>query len=382
MQLNNKIKLSFALVSIMSSINLSASSSDYIRVNYMQYDENDNRVSVKAPSIAISKNFGVNYTLNASIVSDTVSGATPIYINPDSSSGASAFARGLVTNVQNIKKTNVKFHEQRTAINTSLVKRLDNRDEFTSSFSYSNERDYTAVSIGGDYLHWLNKNKNTSFNIGTSIQSNNIIVQTPDSNSGASPKVNEKSSSVFALQGGISQILNKTSLAKVSVFYNLESGYLSNPYYNIVRNTNTIEAENRPDKRDAIGFNLVYIKAFGKYFTSKLKYKYYQDSWDIKSHTYNINNYYEISSKFIFGFDYRYYKQSSANFYNSSITYFTNQKYASHDDRLSKFNSSTIKTSLEYKYDKSISYNISLNRYIQSTNLKTKYITVGVKYKF
>ena len=379
--INNKLKLSFAVASLLGANMIQASNSDYVRINYMQYNENDSRVNVQAPAISISKNLGVNYTLNASLVSDTVSGASPIYI--DTSSGASAFStRHTVANVQNIKKQNVSFHEQRTAFNGSLVKRLRNRDEITSSFNFSNERDYTAVTFGGDYLHWLNKNKNTSINIGASLQSNEIIVQTPDTNSGASPKANEKSSSIFAVQGGISQIIDKTSLVKISLFYNNENGYLTNPYYTIVRNSNTIEGENRPDSREATGFNLVYIKALGKKFTTKIKYKYYQDTWDIQSSTSDWNNYYELNSKFTIGLGYRYYKQTSASFYNSSITYFTNQKYASHDDRLSAYDTKTIKISLDYKVSKKISYNISINKYEQSTGLKTTYSAIGMKYRF
>lgn len=379
--INKKIQLSFAVVSILGANTLQASNSDYVRINYMQYNENDNRVSVKAPAISVSKNLGVNYTLNASLVSDTVSGASPIYI--DTSSGASAIStRHTVNNVQDIKKQNVSFNEQRTAFNSSLIKRLRNRDEITSSFNFSNESDYTAITFGGDYLHWLSKNKNTSINIGASFQSNEIIVQTPNTNSGASPKIDDKSSSVFELQGGISQIIDKTSLAKISLFYNNENGYLTNPYYTIVRNTKVIDGENRPDSRIASGFNLVYIKAIGGKFTTKIKYKYYQDTWDIKSSTSDWNNYYELSSKLTIGFGYRYYKQTSASFYNSSITYFTKQKYASHDDRLSDYDTKTIKISLDYKYNNKISCNITFNSYNQSTGLKTNYSAIGMKYKF
>ena len=123
MQLNNKIKLSIATIAILSSTTLSASSEDYVRINYMNYSESGNGVTVGAPAVEVNKNFGVDYTLNASIVSDTVSGATKVYT--DTTSGASAFSsRGTVADPSKIKKTAVKFHEQRTALTTSLTKRL------------------------------------------------------------------------------------------------------------------------------------------------------------------------------------------------------------------------------------------------------------------
>ena len=216
MQLNHKIKLSFATLTILGISLASASNSDYIRVNYMQYDENNDRISVKAPSIEFSKNFGVDYTLTGSLVYDVVSGASPIYT--DTSSGASAFSRGTVTNINDIKMTNVKMEEERTALNFSLIQRLSNRDEVTTGVNFSNERDYSVFGVNGSYLHWLNKNKNRNINIGFSLQSNEIIVQDPDTTSSASPTANEKSSTVFEFEGGISQIINKYSLIYQTIY--------------------------------------------------------------------------------------------------------------------------------------------------------------------
>ena len=383
MQLNQK-KLKLSLVAASVLLASSVMAEDYVRVNYMTYDESNSRVSVKAPSIEINKDFGVDYTLNTSIVSDSVSGATPIYV--DTSSGASAFrSRGI--DKSPIKK-NVNFTEQRTSASFSLVKRLDNRDEITAGFSKSYESDYDANTLSFDYLHWANNSKNRSYNFGASYALNNILIEdclynaqcgTPDTISSASKK---ESSNTITTQVGITQIIDQSSLMKADIFYNVEDGYLSNPYYNVVRNTNKIVAETRPDKRVAYGFNLKYIKAFRSNFSSKFKYKFYTDDWGITSHTLNINNYYEINSKFTLGFGLRYYTQSEAKFYNESTNYFTTQEYASHDDRLSSFNATTIKTSLAYKYSDKISYDISFNKYDQSTGLSAFYSTIGFKYKF
>ncbi|HIP55501.1 MAG TPA: DUF3570 domain-containing protein [Arcobacter sp.] len=383
MQLNQKqFKLSFVTASILLASSVYAQ--DYVRVNYMQYDENDNRVSVKAPSIEVNKDFGVDYTLNVSLVTDAVSGATPIYV--DSISGASAFnSRG--DNKTPIKK-NVEFTEQRTSASFSLVSRLDSRDEITVAFSKSYESDYDANTLSIDYLHWANKSKNRSYNIGASYALNNILIKdcsynaqcgAPDSVSGASKK---EISNILSTEVGVTQLIDKTSLVKASIFYSTEDGYLSNPYYNVVRYTNKIVAEVRPDKRVAYGFNLKYIKAFTSTISSKFKYKFYTDDWDITSHTIDINNYYELNSKVTLGFGIRYYTQSEAIFYSKDTNYFTDEVYASHDDRLSSFNSTTLKTSVDYKYSKSLSYNISLDKYDQSTDLSAMYTTVGFKYKF
>ena len=236
------------------------------------------------------------------------------------------------------------------------------------------------------------KQKNRSYDIGLSYQANTILIKdctqnsqcsNADAISGASSK---ETSSLLSTEYGVTQIIDKNSLAKVSLFYSTEDGYLSNPYYNVVRNNNgttaDVVAERRPDKRTAYGFNLKYIRAFTDTFSSKFKYKFYTDDWGIGSHTLDINNYYELSSKYKIGFGLRYYTQSEADFYNESTTYFTNQTNASHDDRLSSFNAITYKTSLDYKYNDKISYNIGFNLYKHSTDLSATYSSIGFKYKF
>jgi len=386
MQLKYKLSIITATVLLTNSL----SAEDYIRVNYMQYNENDSRVEVSAPSVEINKDFGLNYTLNTKIVSDSVSGGTPIY--SDTSSGASAFKRGKELNIEDIKKQNVDMTEQRSYGSFSLVKRLDNRDEITTSFSKSYESDYDSNTLSVDYLLWDGISKNRSYNFGLSYQSNEILIKdcsfnyecnSADTISGASSKEN---SSMLSTELGITQIIDQNSLVKASLFYSSEDGYLSNPYFNVVRDYNTttasVVAEKRPDSRKSYGFNLKYIRAISDNLSSKFKYKFYWDDWDINSHTLDINNYYEIGSKYTIGFGLRYYTQSEANFYNQSSDYFTNEIYASHDDRLSSYNAITYKTSLDYKYSDKISYNISYNLYDQSTGLSATYSSLGFKYIF
>ncbi len=387
MQLNYKLSMAAAVVLFSNTLQ----AEDYVRVNYMQYSEANSRVEVNAPSIEVNKDLGVDYTLNAKLISDSVSGATPIYV--DTSSGATGYSkRGTGITSSNTTKQNVDMTELRNYAAFSLVKRLENRDELTTSFSKSYESDYDSNTLSIGYLAWEDETKNRSYDIGLTYQLNEILIKdctqnaqctNADAISGASAK---ETSSMISTEIGMTQIIDTTSLAKASLFYSSEDGYLSNPYYNVVRNNNgttaDVVAERRPDKRAAIGFNLKYIRAFSDTLSTKFKYKFYNDDWGINSHTLDINNYYKLNNKYTVGFGLRYYTQSQADFYSESTTYFTNQTNASHDDRLSSFNAITYKTSLDYKYNDKISYNIGFNMYKQSTDLSATYSSIGFKYKF
>lgn len=359
---------------------------DYVRVQYLQYNENDNRVDVIAPSIEVNKDFGIDYTLNVKFVTDAVSGASPTY--SDTSSGASVYHRGVVANPNNIQKENIAFEENRLAPSVALTKRFENRDELTLSYSKSYESDYDSNNFSVNYLMWADESKNRSFDATLTYQDNAILIKecdafnyacsSSDALSGASSK---EKSSLAHIQLGATQILDESSLMKASLFYAKEDGYLSNPYYNIVRNGNLVEAERKPDQRSSYGFGLKYFKNFGD-LTTKLGYSYYGDDWDITAHTLTLDNYYELNDAFTVGLGLRYYLQSEAEFYSADPNFFSNQIMASMDEKMSDFSAITYKLPLIYTQNDHLSYDIALNYYQQSTNLSASYFSVGAKYKF
>ncbi|MEA3228960.1 MAG: DUF3570 domain-containing protein [Campylobacterota bacterium] len=69
------MQLRLSLIASTLLVGLALEADDYVSIEYLQYNENENRTSVSAPSIILNKDFGTDYTLNASLVVDVVSGA-------------------------------------------------------------------------------------------------------------------------------------------------------------------------------------------------------------------------------------------------------------------------------------------------------------------
>ncbi len=354
-----------------------AHAEDYVAIEYLQYNENDSRVSVSAPSLEINKDFGADYTLNASFVLDSVSGASPTYY--DATSGASAHAKGPSGD---IRYGNVNFDEQRAAGNVNLTTRFANRDELKVGLGYSAESDFYSFEGSASYMHYLDDSHNQSVSLGASYQSNEVLIKdcsynaACDASSGASQKMTNDG---YQLQLSFSQVIDTTSVADIGVFYGSESGYLSSPYHNIVRNANTVYAELKPDARDNYGVKLGYKKALSETLFAHLAYKYYSDDWGIDSHTIDTKLLYELNDDLTIGGGVRYYMQSEADFYAKA---FTTEKFASSDERVSDFNALTYKAELEYKFSDDLSYNLGANLYDQSTGLQATFFTTGLKYKF
>jgi len=350
---------------------------NYVSVEFLQYDENDNRVSVSAPSLSASYDIGTDYTIKADIVHDAVSGATPSW-QPDSSSGASSR-----DNSGDYVYENQEFKEARNAGSIMLTTRFENRDELYTGFDYSRESDFDSKAVSAEYMHYTDKSHNQALNVGVSYAFNEILSYDYDTGSGASQKEESHSLNV---QAGISQVLNDHSSVKVEAFTILDDGYLTNPHANVVRDYNTanqkLVTENRPDKRTAYGANLKYITMVGDDLSFKTNYRFYTDDWDIDSHTVDADVYYALNKKVTLGAGVRYYTQSEANFYNKNKDFFTNEEYASSDERLSNFDATTYKASVDFKQNDKVSYNLGAEFYSQSTGLDATMITTGLKYKF
>ncbi len=366
-----------SIVATLAIASMNAYGEDSINFEVLHYSENDSRTQVIAPSIEVNKDFGTDYTLNVSVVADSVSGASPTYYRTDTASGASAYSRGTTAN-SNIKKGNITYEEQRTALSANLTTRFDNRDELKTGINLSGEHDFYSGELSGSYMHYLDSSHNQSISFGGSIQNNQILVKT-DTTSGASEK---KTNTGFTGQIGFSQVLNQNSVANIGTFFTKESGYMSSPYHNIVREINattSVEAEKKPESKTAYGIKLGLISALGETLTTHLDYRYYSDDWGIASHTLDSLLYYELTGKITLGGGVRYYTQTQADFFKEK---FTTEQFASSDERFDAFHGITYKGSFDYKLSEKLSYNFGVSLYDQSTGLQALSFTTGIQYKF
>ncbi len=379
-----QLKLSTLSCALLCACSLAAE--DYVSVQYVGYDEDSGRTTIHKPQIEINKDFGADYALNISFAFDSVSGASPIYY--DASSGASASVPEGVIFKEDIKYGDVKYEDKRKAVSAALTKRFESRDELVVGLNYSHEYDYTSYEVSAEYLHYLDESKNRSVSFGTSYQKNDVAVycflgtNECDADSGASEKMDLN---VINAELGFTQIIDKTSQAKASVFFSDEDGYLSNPYMRVVRDYYTdpkITQENKPDTRRGYGALFSYSKAIDDKTSSISSYRIYHDDWDITSHTLSSELNYEFTYKLTYSIAFRYYQQSEAKFYSGRKDYFTNQKYASSDRRLSDFSSQNYKIGANYKINEKISLNASLNYYNQPDHLDAVYYSLGAKYGF
>ena len=382
-----QLKLSLAAATILLSTAVQAE--DYISIQYMGYDEESGRTYIHSPAIELSKDFGADYTLKISYTHDSLSGASPTWY--DAASGASASLTGGVTTPSNVTYGNLPYSDERNATSLSLVTRFESRDELTLGVNHSVEHDFTSNEASVGYLHYLDESKNRSVTLGVSYQDNTVKIpcylgnHVCDGISGASGKSVEKGIKVVSAEAGYTQILDTTSLIKGSLFVTRETGYLSNPYMRVVRDYHTaprITEEHKPDSRLSYGIMVEYDKAFNDQWTGIFSYRLYHDSWEITSHTVNMQLYYAATEKLTLGLNLRAYLQSSAYFYSHEKDHFTDERTASSDRRMGDYASYNTAVSLRYKLTEDLTLNGAVGYYDQPGLYDARYVNVGLKYAF
>ncbi len=376
MQLKKRIEIShITILAILASNTLQAE--NYVSMEFLRYDENNDRVSVLAPAFNASYDIGTDYNIKASFMNDTITGATPVW-RPDTASSASGR-----NNRGDYSYENQEFDEVRNESSVMLTTRFANRDELYTGVNYSSESDFSSKTASVEYLHYTDRSHNRSISLGASYSFNELLSYDFD---GGSYLSEQEESTSLNLQLGMSQVLNDHSVVKIEAFTILESGYLTNPYGNVIRDYGSINqrivTERRPDNRRAYGMTLKYVTLFLENTSYRGNYRFYRDDWDINSHTLENDIYYELNRRFTFGLGLRYYTQTEATFYNGSKDFFSDERFASSDFRLSSFDAFTYKASIDFQQNEKISYNLGTQFYTQSTGLDATMITTGLKYRF
>lgn len=251
-----------------------------ISLKYLNYEDSQpglKRITANSPSIAIVAPFAGEWMVEGTLNSDDVSGASPRYHT--AVSGAS------------------KMHDKRTAGDVSLTRYFSN-GTLTVGTAYSTEHDYIsrALSIQGSVS---SEDKNTSWTFGVGASNDRI-------NPVNKIVVDEKRNTVDFLVG-VTQALTAADIAQFTFTYGLGDGYFSDPYKAF---------DNRPRVRNKASLLAQWNHHFsGTDGTSRLSYRYYADTYQIKAHTLTGEYIQPLPWGWTVTPSARLYTQSAASFY-------------------------------------------------------------------
>ncbi len=260
----------------------------------------------------------------------------------------------------------------------------DDRNKIWSAkFSFSNEYDYTSIGFGGSFTKLFNE-KNTELSINANVfldtwkllypielrttgrksdDDENFVLQnnTIPGNANYNPKfspLNDKSRNSFSMGFSLSQILSERMQASFLLDLTYQSGLLSTPFHRIyfkdfedsfIENFQLADdIERLPNARFKIaaGGRLNYY--INEFLVLRTYYRYYTDDWGINSHTASIELPIKIGDKFTLYPSYRFYNQTSVDYFAPYEQHLSSSEFYTSDYDLSKYSANQFGFGITY----------------------------------
>ena len=326
-------KLSLATCSLLTTGNAAAEAIENaweVDGSYLYYDEVD-RVTVNK-LIGSAKGFvSTKDTASIKVVFDAMSGATPTgavkSANPLTSTRASG---GTGPTGGGTAAPLAEFDDTRVAVS------VDWQHEHTRTFNmnyngaFSVENDWRSVSAAAT-ANKETASRSTKFTFGAAITYDEIwrkgSTTTPEPLSRVEDNLfrSKGERSTTDLIAGITQVINRRTVAQLNIAFGIANGYMTDPYkiFSVV-DANGIEwdqyYEGRPDSRVrwSITTNLNH-QTFPGNNNIHLSYRYYSDDWDVKSHTLDYRHRFNFGNRQYLEPRLRLYAQNKAEFYQNSF---------------------------------------------------------------
>ena len=160
---------------------------------------------------------------------------------------------------------------------------------------------------------------------------------------------------------GLSQILTKNSLLGFNLEMITDEGYLNNPYrsYRFLDPTDTTDGygnatEVYPETRTSYAAALRVLYYLPYRASLKGEYRFFNDSWGITAHTYDISYVHPLSSRWTVEGHYRYYSQGQADFYKDLFPFQDAETYMGRDKELSSFSDFTVGGGITYEFGQGV----------------------------
>jgi hypothetical protein len=357
----------------------------------LYYGESDSRVQDVSFNILALRNFIDDRVLTLTLGVDTLTGATPVgampYDGPQTFTSPSG--RAVATRPANEIPLNESFLDTRVAVSANWRQPWGRLNTVSGGLSLSTEYDY--LHLGADFKvsrDFNERNTTVSFGLAFASDTLNPVGGTPAPLSpmldvrDLSNRTGDQSKDVVDLVLGVTQVINRNLLVQLNYSLSDANGYLNDPY-KIVSLVDPVSGdpvvrvptpgvagpshqylfESRPEERTKHSF-------FGQakyYLAGKVldaSYRYMTDDWDIDSHTVDVRFRWPISDNSYLEPHVRYYTQSHADFYRTSLDSSSPLPVnASADYRLGEFDAITFGVKYGWKTETGNEWNARLEMY-------------------
>jgi hypothetical protein len=343
-------------------------------LRYSRYDESGRRMQIDILHASGLLPLSDHAELGIDFLDDIITGASPIYKQPDASGRP----------VQVMTGPSLSEHRRQGAVHASYY--LENNAIIGVGGGVSDERDYLARFLSVDARFDLNQ-KSTTFALGYSVSLDEIEPTTTGI---------EHDRQTHMVNVGVTQILSKNSLFQSTLSYTDDDGFLSHSYKMVfVQNVGLIP-DHRPNHRGRWAWLNRYVQYIPNLDAAlHLDYRFYTDSWNIDAHTVEVSWHQPLPHGWQAIPRFRYYSQDQAEFYRDFFFDVPLNGNVSSDYRLAGFgaisggltltkemsDNLSFDADFEY-YDRQADYQLGDNEGSAVDDLQFSTIMLGMKLGF
>lgn len=336
-----------------------------------RYDIDVNQFKLVAP-------LSDNVQLDFDYQSEQMSGASPWLTAPN--------AQGEIVQVM----SGASIEDKRTDVATKLSYFFD-RQVVGVGVAHSDENDYESLAFSVNYAFETEDRLNT-FSIAADVSNDNINAS--DAEFFPQRPATEQSKHSNSVLLSYTRVVTKQLVAKFSLGYAEKTGYLNDPYKQTLVAFELL-GDSRPDSRYSTTLS-TQLRYFSDTLNGALHfdYRYYDDSWDIRSDTFKLSWYQNLPWDMQVIPSVRLYDQSEAFYYQVFYPEAPANGYYSTDYRLSEYGAVTYGLAINKTFD-NLTVSIAAETYrsggskgfasAESENpglLDFDLLSVGVNYRF
>jgi hypothetical protein len=315
----------------------SESKLSFKQFDYQEQQPGLKRVGVKTTALGISMPIASAWSLDSTIISDQVSGASPRYHTAISSAS--------------------KMSDKRTGADVKLS-RYFHRAKVDIGFAYSNEHDYLSRAISTN-LSLYTEDQNTSVSLGLGKNKDRIHP------TGRSFKESRQGNDYIL---SASHVVSAQDLLLLSTSYSRAEGYFSDPYKSL-----DIRPRERQQRTYLLRWNHYFLASDG---SLRMSYRHYRDSYQVRSHTLQLEYAQPVAGSWLISPMMRLYSQTAAQFYYDPDYSFLfvpktyvlgSGNFITEDQRLSAFGGRSFGLKIEKNWNQEWGAELKLEKYQQKS---------------
>lgn len=285
-----------------------------------RYDIDGHTLNARAP-------LGDHYGLQADLTIESMSGASPWFVTPNS--------QGLPVQVM----SGATIEDNRQDLLVTLT-RYDSERSLGVSAGYSEEDDYQAANLALSAM-FEPAGGQISYGLGLSY-SDDTLEPTEGGSARFPERIVAAEKDQLGLQASLTQILDRRTVLQWGLALNRSSGYLSDPYKLVFVEGNT-RPDTRPDQRNMGAFFLRLRRHFKALAGAvHLDYRATRDDWSVQTHTLEGKWVQRFAGSWRWTGGLRYYTQSQAEFYAPYFSTAPRDGLMSSDYRLSPYGAVSV----------------------------------------